>query len=282
MGYGLVSEKRWIRMPVKEGDVIELHYTIKVLEDGKETLYETTQAEVAKEHNAFDPNKRYSPIFVVVGKSKLLDPIEKAIREMDVGEKKEVIAKPEEAFGPYRKELVITIPIKALRRSGIRPRVGEEIEVEGRRGVITKVTERFAYIDFNHPLAGKTLKIEIEIVRKLESEDEKIKAIVLRYLPLKEETVNVEVKDGVANVELPGSVIVVRDLDSLLQSILSTVYELTTVKELVFTIKIPLKREEEKKEEEETQVQEEKTVAEEEETVKEEEKEEGGEATPSQ
>lgn len=240
-------------MPVKEGDVVELHYTIKMLEDGKEILYETTKADVAKEHNAFDPNKRYTPIFIVVGKSKLLDPIEKAIREMDVGEKKEIIAKPEEAFGPYRKDLVVTVPVKALRRSGIRPRVGEEVEVEGRRGVIKKVTERFAYIDFNHPLAGKTLKIEVEIVRKLEKDEDKIKAIVLRYLPLKEDAVQVKVEDGVATVELPASVIVVRDLESILQSILSNVYELTSVKELVLTIRMPLKREEEEgKGEEET------------------------------
>lgn len=239
-------------MPIKEGDVVELHYTIKVLEDGEETLYETTKEEVAKEHNAFDPNKRYSPIFVVVGKSKLLEPIEKAIREMDVGEKREVIAEPEEAFGPYRKELVITVPVKTLRRSGIRPRVGEEVEVEGRRGVITKVTERFAYIDFNHPLAGKKLKIEVEVTRKLETDKDKVKAIVLRYLPLKEESINVEVEDGVARIELPGTVIVVRDLDSLLQSILSTVYELTSIKELVFNIRIPLKRDEKEEEEEKT------------------------------
>lgn len=233
-------------MPVREGDVLEINYTIKVVEDGRETLYETTKEDVAKGYNAYDPNRRYSPIFIVVGKSRLLDPIEKILREMDVGEKREITATPEEAFGPYRKELVLTVPIKTLRRSGIRPRVGEEIEVEGRRGVITKVTERFAYIDFNHPLAGKTLKIEVEIVRRLESDEDKVKAIVLRYLPLREEAVKVTVSDGAATVELPGSVVVVKDLESLLQSALSTIYDLTSVKELVFIIRIPLKREEAK------------------------------------
>ncbi len=231
-------------MVLKEGDVVEVNYTIKILEDSEEKLYETTKMEVAKQYDAVDPNKSYSPIFVVVGKTKLLDPIDKAIREMNVGEKKELIIDPENAFGPWRKDLVITVPIKALRRAGIRPRVGEEVESQGRKGRIIRVTERFAYIDFNHPLAGKKLKVEIEVLRKLEREEDKVKAIVLRYLPLKQEAVNVRVEDGSAIVDLPGSVIVVRDLDSLLQSILSMVYELTNLKELVFNIKIPLKREE--------------------------------------
>ncbi len=230
-------------MPLSDGDVVEIHYTIKVLEDGKEVLYETTKESVAREYNAFDPEKRYAPIFVIVGRTKLLDPLEKIIREMNPGEKREIKVEPEEAFGPYRKDLVIAVPVKTLRKSGIRPVVGKEIEVEGRKGVIKKVTERFAYIDFNHPLAGKTLKIEIEVLRKLENDEEKIKAIVLRYLPFREESVKVKVEESKAYVELPGSVIAVKDLDSILQTILSMVYELTEVKELVFTIRIPLKRE---------------------------------------
>ena len=238
-------------MALKEGDVVEVHYTIKMLEDGEEKLYETTKAEVAKQYNALDPSKTYAPIFVIVGKTKLLDPLDKVMREMNPGEKKELVLKPEEAFGPWRKDLVVAVPVKALRRAGIRPRVGEEIEAQGRKGRIIKVTERFAYVDFNHPLAGKTLKVEIEVVRKLETDEEKVKAIVLRYLPLKEEAVDVKIKDGKAVVELPGSVIGLRDLDSLLQSILVNVYDLTDLKELVIQIRIPMKRKEEEEEEKE-------------------------------
>ncbi len=259
-------------MALKEGDVVEVHYTIKVLEDGEEKLYETTKAEVAKQYNALDPNKRYAPLFVIVGRTKLLDPLDKVLREMNPGEKRELVLKPEEAFGPWRKDLVVTVPVKALRRAGIRPRVGEEIEAQGQKGRIIKVTERFAYVDFNHPLAGKTLKVEIEVVRKLETDEEKVKAIVLRYLPLREEAVNVRIEDGKAVVELPGSVIGLRDLDSLLQSILINVYDLTNLKELVIQIRIPMKREEEKEEAEEVEKEEEtkEEVSEEHEESKEE------------
>ncbi len=244
---------------MKDGELVELHYTIKVVEDGKEYVYETTREDVAREHGIYDEKKSYKPIWIIVGKSRLIDPLEKIIREMDVGEKREVIVEPEEAFGPYRRDLIVPVSIKRLRRAGIRPREGEEVEVGGRRGRIIRVTERFAYIDFNHPLAGKKLKIEVEILRKAETEDEKVKAIVLRYLPLKEEEVKVEIEDGKAEIELPGKVIVVRDLESALQTILANLYESTTLKEVEFEIKVTLPREEEAKEKGEEEEGEEET-----------------------
>jgi len=228
----------------KDGDVLEINYTIKVLENGEEKLYETTKEDIAKKYNTYDPNKKYSPMFVIVGKTRLLDPVDKAIREMNPGEKKEITIEPEEAYGPWRKELVVTIPIKRLRKAGIRPRIGEEIEAGGRKGRIIKVTERFAYIDFNHPLAGKRLKVEIEVLRRLEKNEDVVRAVVLRYLPIKREDLKVEVNEDTVTIELPNYTIVVRDLDSILQSIIADIYQLTNLKEIVFKIKIPLKREE--------------------------------------
>jgi len=244
-------------MPLKDGDVVLLHYTIKVVEDGEEKIYDTTKEEVAKKAGIYDPNKRYGEAVIVIGKSKLLDAIEETIREMDVGEKREIIAPPEKAYGPRRDDLIIRVPRKQLRRAGIPPVRGREVEVQGRRGVITLVTERFAYIDFNHPLAGKTLKIEIEIVKKLETDEEKIAYLASRWLGIPEDKIKVEANDGEATLELPPDIILVKDLETVIQALLNDIYELTNLKKLTVKVEFPFKREEASEKEESSEKKEE-------------------------
>ncbi len=231
-------------MPIKDGDVILVHYTIKKVENGKEEVVDTTREDIAKEYGIYDPNKTYREAIIVVGKSKLLDAIEEVIREMDVGEKREILAPPEKAFGPYRPDLVIKVPKKQLRRMGVQPVVGEEVNFRGHTGRIVRVTERFAYIDFNHPLAGKEIKIELEIVGKLETEEEKIKYLAVRWFGVDKDKVEVSVSDSEAELALPPEVVMVNDLESILQSFLSDVYDLTNIKELTIKIKFEFKREE--------------------------------------
>ncbi len=240
-------------MPLKDGDVVLVHFTIKTVEGEEEKIIDTTKKEVAEKHNIYDPNKQYREAIIVIGKSKLLDAVEEVIRELDVGTTKEIIAPPEKAYGPRNENLIIKVPVKTLRRQGIRPRVGEELEVQGRKGKIIRVTERFAYIDFNHPLAGKTLKIELEVTRKLENDEEKIKYLATRWFGTEEERVNVTIEDGKATVTLPPEIIMLKDLDSILQMFLNDIYDTTELDEVTVSINFKFRREkpEEKEEKEE-------------------------------
>ncbi|MCE4609815.1 MAG: peptidylprolyl isomerase [Desulfurococcales archaeon] len=240
-------------MPLKDGDVVLVHFTIKAVEGDKEVIVDTTKKELAEKEGIYDPNKQYREAVIVIGKSKLLDAVEEVIRELDVGTKKEIIAPPEKAYGPRNEQLIIKVPVKTLRRQGIRPVVGEELEVQGRRGKIIRVTERFAYIDFNHPLAGKTLKIELEITRKLETDEEKIKYLATRWFGVDEEKVNVEVEDKKARVTLPPEIVVLKDLDSLLQMFLNDIYETTELDEVTVAINFKFRRAREEEKSEETE-----------------------------
>jgi len=227
-------------VPIQEGDFVLVNYVIRVVEGGKELVHDTNVEEVAKSAGIYEANRRYEPYLIVVGRSQVLPAIDEELRSMEVGQKKEFTAPPEKAYGPYRDDLVIRVPIKQLMRYGITPRVGRQVEVGGRIGVIKSVTERFAYIDFNHPLAGKELKIELTAVRKLESPEEKIKYLVMRYMPLKEGDLQVAVNDGEAEVRLAREVLRLSDLESRLQLLSNDVKQFLGLKALRIVIELPL------------------------------------------
>ncbi len=230
---------------VEKGDLVKINYTIKVLEEGgKEVVYDTTLEEVAKQAGIYREDRRYGPVWVIAGVGKLIDALDKAIVGSRVGEKKVVIAKPEEAFGVYDKSKVVVVSRKRLREylGGNKPiRVGMEVEINGNVGKVTKVTDRFVYIDFNHPLAGKTLKIEFEVLEKAETDVEKAKAIVLRYF----DEAEVSEEGGVLVIKLPPIAVIRRDLESILQSILSNIYDYTAAKGVRIVIEVDFRREEE-------------------------------------
>ncbi|MEB3862055.1 MAG: peptidylprolyl isomerase [Desulfurococcales archaeon] len=227
-------------MALKEGDFVLIHYTIKTV-DGDEEVIDTTREDVAKEAGIYDPNRRYGEHPVVVGRSKLIDAVDEALKEMEPGEKREIIAPPEKAYGPRDEKLVIRVPVKQLRRHNITPRVGQEIEVGGRLGRIIKVTERFAYIDFNHPLAGKKLKIELEVVKKVEADEEKLEYLSLRWLGVK--PLSASASNGVMEVVLPSDVLGMHDLDSRLRLLAQDVYNLLSPEKLRITIEVEYPKE---------------------------------------
>ncbi|MEB3773783.1 MAG: peptidylprolyl isomerase [Desulfurococcales archaeon] len=231
-------------MALKEGDMVLIHYTIKVV-DGEEEIVETTREDVAKKAGIYDPNKSYGEYLVVVGKSTLIDAVNEALKEMSPGDKREIEAPPEKAYGEWRQDLLIRIPLKQFRRHNIVPRVGQEVEVGGRVGRIVRMTERFAYVDFNHPLAGKKLKIELEVLKKLENDEEKLGYLAKRWLNT--EPVTVKAGDE-AEIVLPSDVLGLRDLDSRLQLLSRDVYLYVKPKKLRITVEVEYPEEAEKAE----------------------------------
>ncbi|BAN89868.1 FKBP-type peptidyl-prolyl cis-trans isomerase [Aeropyrum camini] len=227
-------------MPLKDGDFVLINYTVKVVEDGSERVIDTTLEEVAKKSGIYDPKRVYKEFPVIVGRTSLLGPLEKVLRELDVGERREVEVPPEEAFGEYKQELIVRVPVKRLRRMNIPVRVGEEVEAGGRRGKIIRVTERFAYIDFNHPLAGKKLKIEVEVVGKIDSPEEKARILAARALGMDPDKIQAEVSEGgkEVKVKLPPEALGLSDLDALLAKAVSDIREYLAPRKVDITISI--------------------------------------------
>ncbi len=227
-------------MVLREGDIVLINYTVRVVEDdGSEVVIDSTDESLAKSAGIYDPRKRYGEAIVVYGKSGLLKAVEEALAEMSVGEKREIVAPPEKAYGPHREDLVVRAPLKQLQRLGVRAKVGEEVSVGGRVGVITKVTERFAYIDLNPRLAGKTLKISLELVKIVEDPGEKVKLLASRMLGLDPSALEASYsEDKTATLKLPASVLGLADLEARLQAIAQDLYNALEPKKLTVIIEI--------------------------------------------
>ncbi len=110
-----------------------------------------------------------APLEFTLGSGQVIPGFDKAVLGMKIGEKKTFTIPANEAYGPRRDELVLEVPRELLPKD-ITPQVGQRLQQKGDSGsvitaTITKVSEKTVILDANHPLAGKDLTFEIELVK---------------------------------------------------------------------------------------------------------------------
>lgn len=99
----------------------------------------------------------------VQGQHQLLPALEREVTGMKTGEEKKVELSPEEGFGPYDTRKKKTVP-KVELPAGTKE--GDVLEDrEGKQATVTQLSDNSAVMDYNHPLAGKPLKVKIKILR---------------------------------------------------------------------------------------------------------------------
>ena len=137
-------------MPIKNGDKVRVHYTGR-LKDG----------------TVFDSSLDREPLEFIVGTGQLIAGFENAVRGREPGEK--VVAKiaPEQGYGDADDELVFTVSRNQVPEH-IPLKVGTPLQLTSEKGnmdvTITEVGPEEVTLDANHPLAGKDLEFEIEIL----------------------------------------------------------------------------------------------------------------------
>ncbi len=140
---------------VKEGDAVLIDYTGK-LEDG--TIFDSTEGN--------------HPLEFTVGKGEVIPGFEKGVIGMSAGESKVISVPPEEGYGPHLKERVCSLDKRRI-PDGFHPEVGQQIQMYRADGLpvmgkVVGVSETALTMDYNHPLAGKTLIFETRLVEILE------------------------------------------------------------------------------------------------------------------
>lgn len=185
---------------IKSGDAVLLHYTL-VLKDENKVL-ETTVEEVAKEHGIYSDRAMYKPILLIVGAGEVPAGLEEAITGMRENEEKEVEVPPEKGFGKRDPNKVRVLPAKLLSSQGVVPRAGEEVEIRGERGTIVSVGSGRVIVDFNHPLAGKSLLYKVKVVKVLRNAEEKVRALLEKHTGVLE-GVEVRVEGDTAILNAP-------------------------------------------------------------------------------
>jgi peptidylprolyl isomerase len=133
------------------GDTVKINFTGK-LEDG----------------SVFGSTTNQEPLEFKLGEGQILPGVEKGIEGMNVGESKTIKVPPEQAYGQHRKELVEEVGRDQFPKD-IEPKVGQRFNVPQSNGQTTvvrvvNVSESMVTLDANHPLAGKDLTFELELL----------------------------------------------------------------------------------------------------------------------
>jgi peptidylprolyl isomerase len=164
-----------------EASLVYISYTAKVKDTGE--AVETTSEEESKKLGIYDQTRRYEPRLVAVGEAWVLKGLDDEIAKMEIGTKKSVELTPDKAYGERDPTLMRMIPLRKFGEKAGELGAGDTVEVDNRVGVVRFVGSGRAQVDFNHRLAGKTLVYDVETVRKLETEDDKIRGLINRRFP---------------------------------------------------------------------------------------------------
>lgn len=140
-----------VMVKAKVGDVVKVHYTGR-LRDG----------------TVFDTSVGGEPLEFTLGLGQLIPAFEEAIIGMSPGESKTFEVPAEEAFGPYREELVLVIERERLPQE-MHLEVGQQLLLRDPQGQAFRVTvvdlsEDTVTLDANHPLAGEDLIFEVQLL----------------------------------------------------------------------------------------------------------------------
>jgi FKBP-type peptidyl-prolyl cis-trans isomerase 2 len=195
---------------MKPGDFVEVDYIGRIKESGE--IFDLTKEDVAKEENVFNPNTKYGPVVFIVGADFLMKGMSEALQGMKVGEKKSVVVTPERAFGQKNMELVKMIPLARFKEQNMDPAPGAIIDVGAMKGTIVSVSGGRVKVDFNHPLAGKTLEYDLEIKSQITDVDRKIKSVAKYFTGLDDDEVGVKFEKKIAEIEIKKKVGVARQV----------------------------------------------------------------------
>jgi peptidylprolyl isomerase len=172
-------------MALQKGDFILIDYVAKVKETNE--VFDTTKDDVAKKERLHKEGQIHEPELVVLGESWVLKALDDALATMEVNKPGTVEISPEKGFGQRDPEKIKRVSIKQLYAKEINPVVGARIEYQGKNATIRSVGAGRVLLDFNPPLAGRTLIYDVTITKKLDTAEQKIGAIIHRRVPVVEE-----------------------------------------------------------------------------------------------
>jgi len=135
----------------KHGDTVKVHYTGK-LEDG----------------TVFDTSVDCDPLQFTIGEGQIIPGFEQAVLGMNPDESKTIKIPTDEAYGTRREEMVMVVDRNQL-PADLNPAVGQQLQNRQPDGqtivvTVTEVSESSVTVDANHPLAGKDLSFDIQLV----------------------------------------------------------------------------------------------------------------------
>lgn len=188
-------------MTLDKGSLVLINYTAKVKDTNK--IFETTIEEDAKKSDLYDPTRKYGPKLVSVGEGWVLKGLDEALEKANSGDKFDVEITPDKAFGERNPSKVRMVALRKLGDRADDVKIGDEVEMDQRTGIVRFVGSGRVQMDFNHRLAGRTLAYQVEIIRKLQESGEKVLSLIKRRMPLDDDKIKFFLDGSNLTVELP-------------------------------------------------------------------------------
>jgi len=146
-------------MKIEDNCVVRFHYTVS--EPGQGQLESSRQVE---------------PISILIGHGNIIAGLEAAMQGREAGETFEVTVEPAQAYGERRENMVQRVPRKHFKGAKLAPGMQVMLPTDqGQRAMtVRKVGISVVDVDLNHPMAGKTLSFDVEILDVREASAEEI------------------------------------------------------------------------------------------------------------
>ena len=190
-------------MTFNKGSLILIDYVAKVKDT--EEIFDTTIEEDAKKHSIHESDVKYQPKLVSIGEVSypVLKGLDEALTKTSVGEKLTVEVTPDKGFGERDSTKVRMIPIRKLGEDAEKISVGDTIEIDNKRGIIRFIGSGRVQIDYNHRYAGKTIIYDVNVIKSLDSENDKIDGILKNRLPVENSKIEFTIKEKEVNIKIP-------------------------------------------------------------------------------
>ena len=188
-------------MAFSKGSLIQVDYTAKVKDTSE--VFETTIESDAKKHSIHDPNIKYQPKLVSVGESWVIKGLDDALANTNVGDKKTVEVTPDKGFGERDSGKVRMIPLRKLGEDADKVSVGDTIEVDQKKGIVRYIGSGRVQMDYNHRFAGKTILYDVNVVKALNTDEDKVFGILKKHIPVEDSEIKFKKSDKSLDVTIP-------------------------------------------------------------------------------
>ena len=194
-------------MTFNKGSLILVDYTAKVKDT--EEVFDTTIEEDAKKHSIHEQNFKYMPKLISIGEVSypVLKGLDEALAKTAAGDKLTIEVTPDKGFGERDSGKVRMIPIRKLGEDAERVSVGDSIEVDNKKGIIRYIGSGRVQVDYNHRYAGKTILFDVNVIKSLDTPNDKIDSILKNRLPVEDTKIAFDLKDKEVNITIPEEIL---------------------------------------------------------------------------
>jgi FKBP-type peptidyl-prolyl cis-trans isomerase 2 len=172
------------------------------MEKDTSQIFDTSIELKAREAGIYNEKIHYTPLVFILGEKEVLPALEEDLKAMKVGEHKEITLTPDKAFGERNADYIKVVPLQEFKNRNITPFPGLVVELNNLTGRVQSISGGRVRVDFNHPLAGKTVIYTVTVLDKVTDNKSKAELLFSKYFDFLDKSALL-VKDTEVLIKIP-------------------------------------------------------------------------------